>query len=341
MPRVSVIVPLYNKMQYVARALDSIYAQDYRDFELIVVDDGSTDGSPEVARRYEQRGMKLVTQPNSGPGAARNRGVRMASGEIVAFLDADDAWYPFYLSESLRILDECGREVPAISWTMQEMPGDLTTGRFWDKAGIRGGLFRLTPETSPGVLVTLLASLYPPVTVIRKAVFHELGGFYAKDRCRYSEDAHLWLKLLLKYSHFLHKKDGAVMYVDAAQLSANHTSVRPIEPFLTDPADILAECPPAMRETIRIVFATRALKTAAVYGYWGYPAQARTLLRRFVQSSDWHLPYFIPALVGCTPVGGWVGALVRRIKDPGSPPNVETAARSGAERDAGARQRGM
>ena len=70
-------------------------------------------------------------------------------------------------------------------------------------------------------------------------------------------------------------------------------------------------------------------------------AQARTLLRRFVQSSDWHLPYFIPALVGCTPVGGWVGALVRRIKDPGSPPNVETAAPSGAERDAGARQRGM
>jgi hypothetical protein len=340
MPRVSVIVPLYNKVRYVARALDSIYAQDYRDFELIVVDDGSTDGSRDVVQRYEQRGMKLVTQPNSGPGAARNRGVGMARGEIVAFLDADDAWYPFYLSESLRILDECGPEVPAISWTMQEMPGDLTTGRFWDKAGISGGLFRLTPETSPHVLVMLLATLYPPVTVMRKAVFDELGGFYGKNRCRYSEDAHLWLKLLLKYPWFLHKKDGALMYVDAAQLSANHTAVRPIEPFLTDPEDILTECPRAMQETIRVVLATRALKTAAVYGYWGHPAQSRKLLREFVQPSDWRLPYFVPALVGCTPVGGWIGALARGMSGFRSRANGGTAAPADSEPRAGVPPRG-
>src|SRR5688572_13801277 len=235
MPRVSVIVPLYNKVRYVARALDSVYAQDYRDFEVIVVDDGSTDGIRGIAEGYRDRGLKLVSQPNAGPGAARNRGAAAASCEVIAFLDADDEWYPFYLSESLRILDECGPGVPAISWTMREMPGNWTTGRFWDKVGIAGGLFRLTPETNPRVVVMLLASMYPPATVMRKSVFDELGGFYSKDRCRYSEDAHLWLKLLLKYPHFLHKKDGAVMYVDAAQLSANHTTVRPVEPFLTDP----------------------------------------------------------------------------------------------------------
>ena len=315
MPRVSVIVPLYNKVRYVARALDSIYAQDYRDFEVIVVDDGSTDGSREAAEGYRQRGLRLVSQPNTGPGAARNRGAELASGEMIAFLDADDEWYPFYLTESLRILDECGPDVPAISWTMRAQPGDWTTGKFWDRVGVTGGVFRLTPNVNPRVAVMLLASMYPPVTVMRKAVFDELGGFYSKDRCRYSEDAHLWLKLLLKYPHFLHKKDGAVMYIDAAQLSANHTAVRPIEPFLTDPGDILAECPPAMRETIRVVFATRALKTAAVYGYWGQPAQARKLLRDFVQPSDWRLPYFAPALIGCTPVGGWIGALARGVNE--------------------------
>jgi hypothetical protein len=190
------------------------------------------------------------------------------------------------------------------------------------------------------VLVMLLATLYPPVTVMRKAVFDELGGFYEKNRCRYSEDAHLWLKLLLKYPWFLYKKDGALMYVDAAQLSANHTAVRPIEPFLTDPGDILTECPRTMQETIRVVLATRALKTAAVYGYWGHPAQSRKLLRDFVQPSDWRLPYFVPALVGCTPVGGWIGAFARGISGLRSRANGGTAAPAGSKSRAGVQPRG-
>lgn len=313
MPRVSAIVPLYNKVRYVARALDSIYAQSYPDFELIVVDDGSTDGSRAVAEGYRERGLKLVCQPNAGPGAARNRGAELASGELLAFLDADDAWYPFYLEESVRILDECGPAIPAIGWNMLEMPRSRTTGTFWDKVGIEGGLFRLTAETSPRVVVMLLATMYPPATVMRKAVFDEFGGFYSKGGCRYSEDAHLWLKMMMKHPVFLHKKDGAFMYVDAAQLSANHTTVRPVEPFLTDPGDILAACPPELKETIRVVLATRALKTAAVYGYWGRSDQSRKLLREFVQPSDWRLPYFAPALVGCSPLGGWIGALGRSI----------------------------
>lgn len=312
MPRVSVIIPLYNKVRYVARALDSVYAQDFPDFEIIVVDDGSTDGSRDVAERYRSRGLKLVSQANAGPGAARNRGVALSSGELVAFLDADDEWFPFYLSESVRILDEYP-QAPAVSWAMRVSPGDWSTGDSWGKVGI-GGLFRLTPETHPRAVVTLLATLHPQATVMRRAIFDELGGFYEKNRCRYSEDAHLWLKLLLRYPHFLHKKDGSFRYVDAAELSGNYESVRPIEPFLTDPADILEACPAAMQEIVRVVLATRALKTAAVYGYWGQPAQARTLLRQFVQPSDWRLPYFIPALIGSTPVGGWIGALARGMK---------------------------
>jgi glycosyltransferase involved in cell wall biosynthesis len=276
------------------------------------VDDGSTDLSREVVQRYGKP-LQLITQSNSGPGAARNRGVAAATGEMIAFLDADDEWYPFYLSESLQILDQYD-DVPAISWNMQIVPGGWSNGRLWDKAGLKGGLFRLSPGMPPGILVTLLATMQAQVTLIRTAVFNNLGGFYSKDCCRYSEDAHLWLKLLLRHSVYLHHKDGASMDVSASQLSGNHTRARSIEPFLTDPDDILVECPPEMREMIRIVFATRALKTAAVYGYWGHPEEARKLVKRFAHASSWRLPYFVPALVGCTPVGGWMGFVARGVK---------------------------
>lgn len=321
MPRVSIIIPLYNKARFIARALDSIYAQEFQDFEVIVVDDGSTDGSREVVENYGKP-LRLITQPNSGPGAARNRGVEMASGELIAFQDADDEWYPFYLAESVAILDSYGKEVPVVTWNMWIHPKGWSNGRLWTEVGLKDGLFRLTPEMSPRIPVALLATMQAQVTLIRKAAFDRLGGFYSKDRCRYSEDAHLFLKLLMHHSIYLRNKDGAVMDVSASELSGNHRNVRPIEPFLTDPDDILSECPRDLRETLRVVFATRALKTAAVYGYWGHSGEARALLKRFVQASDWRLPFFLPALVGCTPVGGWIGAAARGVNErlkPGTP----------------------
>lgn len=329
MPRISIVIPLYNKVRFIARALDSIYAQTFQDFEIIVVDDGSTDGSREAVQSYG-RPVRLIAQPNSGPGAARNRGVAEAQGELIAFLDADDEWYPFYLAESVELLDRCGPDVPVITWNMWIVPGGWSNNRLWARAGIKDGLFRVTRDTSPEVLVALLATMQAQVTLIRAQTFRDLGGFYSKDGCRYSEDAHLWLKLLMHHTLYLRYKDGAVMDVSASQLSGNHTKARPIEPFLTDPDDILASCPPELRETMRVVFATRALKTSAVYGYWGHSREARRLLKRFVQTSDWGLPFFVPALIGCTPVGGWLGAAARtvqRLKAPAPqtlPPRAES-----------------
>src|SRR5687767_12772807 len=98
MAHVSVIVPLYNKGPYVRRMLDSISAQTFSDFELIVVDDGSTDDGPVQVDRHPDRRIRMVRQANAGPGAARNRGISEASGELIAFLDADDEWLREYLA---------------------------------------------------------------------------------------------------------------------------------------------------------------------------------------------------------------------------------------------------
>src|SRR5262249_7159571 len=87
--RVSIITPLYNKAPYIRRTLDSVAAQTFRDFELIVVDDGSTDGGERLVADYVDERVRLIRQPNAGPGAARNRGIAEARGELLAFLDAD------------------------------------------------------------------------------------------------------------------------------------------------------------------------------------------------------------------------------------------------------------
>ena len=97
MPKVSVIVPTYNRAKYVTESIDSILSQVFQDYELIVIDDGSTDDTKDVLLRYGER-IRYIYQRNSGVGAARNAGVRCAVGEWLAFLDSDDLWLPEYLS---------------------------------------------------------------------------------------------------------------------------------------------------------------------------------------------------------------------------------------------------
>ncbi len=95
---ISVIIPLYNKAAYVTRCLESIRNQSFVDFEALVVDDGSTDDSAAIATRVSDPRFRVIRQKNGGEGAARNRGIREARGELVAFLDADDEWNPEFLA---------------------------------------------------------------------------------------------------------------------------------------------------------------------------------------------------------------------------------------------------
>jgi glycosyltransferase involved in cell wall biosynthesis len=100
LPTVSCIVPVYNGERYLAQALDSIFTQHHQALDVIVVDDGSTDGTAGVATSYGSR-VRYIDQQNAGPAAARNRGLEAATGDFVAFLDADDLWSPDKLAVQL------------------------------------------------------------------------------------------------------------------------------------------------------------------------------------------------------------------------------------------------
>ena len=123
----SVIVPLYNKQNEIGDTLRSILAQRYAPLEIVVVNDGSTDGSTEVVRSFDSPLIRLITQPNAGECAARNRAIAEARGGYLALLDADDTWDPGYLEEIAR---HSGRELriwalPKLSWDSR------TSGRHW------------------------------------------------------------------------------------------------------------------------------------------------------------------------------------------------------------------
>lgn len=105
MPEVSVIIPTYNSAKYVIEAIDSVLAQTWQDFEILVIDDGSTDETAQVMRRY-QAPVRYIHQQNGGVAVARNRGIRESQGRYVAFLDADDTWLPYKLKRQMKILQE-------------------------------------------------------------------------------------------------------------------------------------------------------------------------------------------------------------------------------------------
>ena len=306
--RVSVIVPLYNKAAYIGRCLDSVLSQTFRDLEVIVVNDGSTDGGEQLVRRCPDSRVRLVTQPNAGPGAARNRGVSEASAPIVAMLDGDDAWEPEYVERSLRCLED---PVACVTWGMLEYPMRESTGPRWAKIGIPEGRYRVTAQTPPRLLAGIVSNMLPSSTVIRKEVFQSLGGFYANNRCLFAEDAYLWIKVLLRHEAAFHAEPLVRRFCDASELSMNLDGPRPIEPFLVDTGDLRAGCPPELRPLLRKFLAIRACKTASVYGYFGRSAQARALVRDFVSWHDWDAPFFPLALAGCTPIGKWLGYLAR------------------------------
>lgn len=101
---VSVIIPVFNCEPYIAAAIDSVFAQDFSDLEIIVSDDGSTDGTPMVLERYSGR-IRLVRQKKAGVSSARNAGLDIAKGEYIAFLDADDVWYKEKLGIQVKTLE--------------------------------------------------------------------------------------------------------------------------------------------------------------------------------------------------------------------------------------------
>lgn len=108
MPQVSIITPCYNASRFISQTIDSVLAQSFTDWEMIIVDDGSKDDSSEIVKKYVEKDsrIRLIQQPNGGSANARNRGIKEATGRYIALLDADDLWLPQFLEKQIAFMKE-------------------------------------------------------------------------------------------------------------------------------------------------------------------------------------------------------------------------------------------
>jgi glycosyltransferase involved in cell wall biosynthesis len=192
-PLVSIVIPTYNRAGFIGQAVDSALAQTYREKEVVVVDDGSTDNTTAALAQYGRR-ITVVHQANAGCSAARNRGIDIAQGDIITFLDSDDLWLPNKVERQVSILGKAGETVPCC-WcnTLWEMANGEKVDMF-RVASLRPALDEGLWTNVSDVLATR-SVLFTQAIAIRREALARLGGFDA--RLWVMEDYHLALRLSL------------------------------------------------------------------------------------------------------------------------------------------------
>ncbi|NOT60405.1 MAG: glycosyltransferase family 2 protein [Acidobacteria bacterium] len=194
-PKVSIIVPAYNVAPYLGETLDSVLAQTRGDYEIIVVNDGSTDETAQVVERYRDRfagKLVYVWQENRGLAAARNTAIRTARGQYIALLDGDDVWLPAYLETMLGLLES-------------DATLDLVfpNALFWGSPQFDGRDFQSVFPPNPPITVEKILARESGVfglATMRRALVLAVGGY--DESLRSSEDFDLWLRLLKQGSRF-------------------------------------------------------------------------------------------------------------------------------------------
>src|SRR5690349_11336244 len=184
MPKlVSVVIPTYNTRRYVAEAVESALAQTYRPIEILVADDGSTDGTEVEMRRFGDA-VRYLVQRNQGPAAARNLGIGTAQGEYVAFLDADDLWEPTKIAKQVAVMERDARVgVVYCGIHRVDLQAGTTVTIVRDDPALRGDIRRMLLLRNRVVTSTLL---------IRRACFERAGLF--DETLRWAEDWDLWIR---------------------------------------------------------------------------------------------------------------------------------------------------
>ena len=204
--KISVIMPAYNRVATLARAIDSVIAQSYKVTEIIVVDDGSSDATSEVAKVYPE--VLLLRQTNMGVSSARNNGVMMAEGDWIAFLDSDDTWHPKKLAFQVAFHKKNAQS--KVSYTDEVWIRDdreMPIPKKFHK-----------PETTSFENALEYCNIAPSSVLIKKSLYEKFEGF--DESLEVCEDYDLWLRILQEHTIDLIPKKLMIKYGGASdQLS--------------------------------------------------------------------------------------------------------------------------
>ncbi len=217
----SVVIPLYNKALHIERALKSVVDQTCQDFEIIVVNDGSTDNGQEIVESIQDARIRLINQSNQGVSVARNIGIEAATNKYVAFLDADDEWLPDFLQNIQTLINnysDCGAYAAAVQTIRPD--GQV----FFPSLG------NLPPEPWIGILPNFfelfqqgLSAFHPSSIVIPKQVLKDVGGF--PEGVILMEDIACWVKIAIRYPIAFNPKRLVIYHQDASNRSNIHKNL--------------------------------------------------------------------------------------------------------------------
>ena len=276
---VSVVIPLYNKEKYIERALSSVLAQTYLPMEIIVVDDGSTDGGPERVLTFRDPRIVLVRQQNRGPGAARNVGVARARSKYVAFLDADDEWLSPHLERGISLLEDKAARIAAV-WTGYYVYPTMKR----NNVGMEklSGVFEVSAETDIRTVKQLINFIYTCTLIVRTDVVKKWDGFFDDYKCLMGEDRFLFLKLLFNERICIIPEPLAIYHIEASELSYDRKNTpSPIGSHLLEPEKVLASCPQSKRYLLSKLLTFFALGKVKSLAKLGQGKMAKELLKQF------------------------------------------------------------
>ena len=187
MPFVTVIIPTYNRREFLKDAVDSVLEQTYRDFELIIVDDGSTDSRGDIIKKHRDSRIRYILQENRGVSAARNRGILEAQGKYISFLDSDDLWKRDKLETQIDLVKE-KKDIP-VSYTDE----------IWIRKGVRVNPMKKHRKYSGWIFEKCLplCIISPSSVMIKSEVFDKTGLF--DESLPVCEDYDMWLRVSSQY----------------------------------------------------------------------------------------------------------------------------------------------
>ncbi|MGB9379676.1 glycosyltransferase family 2 protein [Candidatus Binatus sp.] len=281
-PEVSVIVPTYNRRAMVCEAIDSVLAQSFREFELIVIDDGSTDGTVEHLASLDET-TRIEHTEHRGPAAARNRGVEMARAPLIAFLDSDDFWAPTKLERQLAFM----RDNPNCAISQ--------TNEIWIRHGRRVNPGLRHRKRGGDIFIDSLRTclISMSATMMRTDLFRSLGGF--DESMDAAEDYDLWLRILIDREAGLldeplvTRRGGHADQTSATTPAIDRFRILALAKLLAD--DRLS---PARRTAVAEVLAEKCRIYAGGLARRGRIAQARFYERVADQAQNWR-----DAEIGC------------------------------------------
>lgn len=290
---ISVVIPLYNKQREIGEAVRSALAQTLLPREIIVVDDGSTDGSAEIVRSIGSPLVRLVSQPNAGVCAARNHGIEESTGEYIALLDADDAWEPGFLAEITAMIDQfpgCGMYCTAFNIASDD---GLYPALTPSQRGIVGNFFRDSAHRYIAI---------PSACCIPRRVFDNVGLF--PDGMKIAEDLHMWIRIARRYP-VCFSPERLVRYsrVASNRSATSYTPEQTVYSFeeLYDP-----NAPEEDREFV----ARAALGKALVISAKGGTKEAARAARFFAYTKTYRRTLRKVRLLNALPAG-WRGPVIR------------------------------